>query len=219
MAQKAIRIELLDMQKRAEQTAQNIKQISRNLYSEQRMLRQLIEEYNAKRVVLFQQELQQRGLTWCTLCAEKIEVICGSEQQEVIPESEAELILLTGREMYSCGYENSCYGFRDFFKLHRVCPACREKAFDKHGIHGTYGSLAKNQTSFYAFRVEKRDDGYYARRFGDWEKLDEEKCVLPDPPRQLIDQLAQEWNIPPRISLDRDENLVIHEQWTAVKAV
>lgn len=219
MIEKTMRTELLDMRKRAEQTVQNIEQILHSLHSEQRMLRQLIEEYNVKRVKLFQQELQQRGLTWCTLCAEKIEIIRRSEQLDVILECEAELILLAGREEYSCGYENSCYSFRDFFNLHRACPTCRESAFDKHGSRGAYNSSVKDQTNFYVFRVEKRDDGYYARRFGNWEKLNEEKCVLPEPPHQLIDQLAKEWNIPPRISLDRDDNLVIHEQATAVKAV
>jgi hypothetical protein len=195
------------MQKQIEYVAQIIKQLSDSLRSEQETLRKFIKEYEIKRIEFFKEELRARGLTWCTICAEK-KIF---DSPEVIPECDVELILLEGREMYSCGYENSCYGYRDFFDLHRACLKCREEAFDKHGIHGSYNKLAHDQEYFNAFRVEKRNDGYYARKFGNWVKLDDEKCKFPRPPYQLVNRLTEEWDLPPRIELDRDDKLVICE--------
>jgi hypothetical protein len=209
--------EFLDMRRRAEETVQNIEQISNNLDSERRILRQIVEEYGVKRIELLKEELHMRGLTWCTLCAQKIENICSSKQ-DVILERDVDFILLEGRETYSCGYENSCYGFRNFSGLHRVCLSCRESAHDKHGSRGDYDTSEKDQTSFFAFRVEKRDDGYYARKFGVWMKLNDKNCKLPEPSSQLVDRLAEEWNLPPRIEFYRDDKLVIRERAT-VKTV
>ena len=205
MAQEAMATELLAMRKRAEQTAQNIEQFKRNLSTERRALRQAVSEYGAKRVELLKQELHVRGTTWCTYCP------------DVIPENEAELLFVEGREEYSHGYGNAYYGFRDFFQLHRACPECRESAYDKHGTRGSYSTQAKDQSSFYAFRVEKRDDGYYARKFGKWVKLDDEKCKLDEPSSQLVEKFAEEWNLPPRIEVESkwpssEEKLVIHER-------
>ncbi len=207
MNQEATAIKLLAIRKQAEQTAQNIDQISRNLYAEREALRQTVSKYGAKRIELLKQEFHARGMTWCTYCS------------EVVSEGEAEFMLVEGREEYSHGYENFCYGFRGFLKLHRVCPACRERASDKHGQRGPYNSQMKDQTSFYAFRVEKRDDGYYAHKFGHWFKLDDENCKLDEPTSQLVELLAEEWNLPPRIEIksewpitDFEEKLVIHER-------
>ena len=208
MTQKTITTELLALRKQAEQTVQNIGQIKHNLYSEQQNLRQAVSEYDAKRIELLREELRVRGLTWCTRCS------------AVLPEGEVELLLLEGREEYSCGYENSCYGFRDFFRLHRACSECREQAADRHGTRGNYNTMEKDQTSFYAFRVEKREDGYYARKFGNWVKLEDEKCKLSEPSSQLVEKLAEEWNLPPRIELDyRDNKLVVHERIATAEAV
>lgn len=201
MTQKNMMAELLSIQKRAERMTQNISQIKHNLYSEQQSLRQAISEYGAKRIEFLKEELRVRRLTWCTCCS------------AVLPESEVEFLLLEGREEYSCGYENSCYSFRDFFQLHRACPTCREEAFDKHGTRGSFDTIMKDQTSFCAFRVEKREDDYYARKFGNWVKLKDEKCKLSEPSNQLVEKLAEEWNFPPRIELDyRDDKLVVHER-------
>ena len=205
MTQEALTTELLSMRQRAERTAQNIDQISRNLSTERQALRQVVKEYGAKRVELFKQELQARGMIWCTYCS------------EVIPENEAELLLVEGREEYSHGYGNMFYGFRGFSKLHRACPACRERTADKHGRMGAYDSQAKDQLSFYAFRVEKRDDGYHARKFGNWVKLDDKDCALDEPLSRLVENLAEEWNLPPRLEVESkwpssEEKLIVHER-------
>lgn len=211
MTQEAMATELLAMRKRAERTAQNIDQISCNLSTERQALRQAVSEYGAKRIELLKQEFVARGTTWCTYCS------------EVIPEGEAEFLLVEGREEYSGGYQNSCYGFRSFSKLHRACCACRERAVDKHGQKGAYDSQAKDQASFYAFRVEKREDGYYARKFGNWAKLDDKNCKLDEPSSRLVEKLAEEWNLPPRIEVawkwpSSEEKLIIHERAAIAEA-
>lgn len=189
MTQEALAVKLLSIRNQAEQTAQNINQISNNLSAERETLQQMVEEYNAKRVALLRQNLQVNGVTWCTYCF------------AVIPENEAELLLIETRGKYSRGYGNACYGFRGFSKLHRACPACRERAANKHGQRGAYDPQAKDQSSFYAFHVEKREDGHYARRFCNWVKLDEEDCSLDEPSSRLVERLAEEWNLPPRIEV------------------
>lgn len=214
--QEVMASELLSIRERAERTVQNIEQITSNLSDEQLALRQAVDEYGAKRVELFKRELHARGMTWCTYCSDEI-----CSKASAIPESEVGLLLVEGREEYSGGYENSCYGFRDFFRLHRACSKCRERAFDRHGTRGRYNTLAKDQSIFYAFRVEKREDGYYARKFGNWGKLDDKKCELPEPPSQLVEQLAEEWDLPPRIELKSQwplkDTLVIHERAAMAK--
>lgn len=211
MTQEALTTELLSIRERAERTAQNIDQIAHNLSTEQHSLRQVVKEYGAKRVELLKQELRARGMTWCSYCS------------EVVPESEAELLFVEGREEYFHGYGNAEYGFRGFSKLHRACPACRECAADKHGQKGAYDSQAKDQSSYYAFRVEKREDGYYARKFGNWVKLDDKNCSLDEPSSQLVEKLAEEWNLPPRIEVkskwpSSEEKLIIHERVAMAEA-
>lgn len=195
---------LLVIRKQAEQTAQNIEQIKDNLDSGRQELRRIVEEYDAKRIELFLEELRAHEMTWCTRCS------------EALSEDKAELILLEGRTQYSCGYENSCYGFRDFSNLHRVCPVCLNKANNRHGWVGDYDTFVKDQEKFYAFRVEKRDDGYYAYKFGNWIKLENEKYKLPGPSSELVERLAEEWNLPPRIELHSqiygNDKLVVHER-------
>lgn len=204
MNQNALATELSAIRRQAEETAQNIEQISQKRYTEGQLLRQLVREYGEKRVQLLKQKLQERGLTWCTCCS------------KVIPESEAEFLLFEGKEEYSHGYGNMFYGFRGFSKLHQVCSACREHAADRHGRIGRYDSQAKEQKSFYAFRVEKRDDGYYVRKFGDWSKLDDDKCKIDEPRDGLVEKLEEEYNLPPRIDFKShwpgDDELVIHER-------
>lgn len=217
MTQEALVTELLSMRKLAEQTAQNIDEISGNLSAERQSLRQVVEEYCAKRVELLKQELIARGMTWCTLCADNI-----WSTPDVFLERETELLFLEGMEEYTHGYGNAYYGFHGFSKLHRACPACRQRAADKHGHKGVYDSHAKDQSSFNAFRVEKRDDGYYARKFGNWVKLDDENCKLDEPSSKLIEKLAEEWNFPPRIEIElkvelewshqEKTGLIIHER-------
>ena len=211
MTREVMTAELLVMRKRAEQTLQNVYQISRNLHEKRRSLQQMVEDYGAKRVELLKQEFIARGMTWCTYCS------------EVIPQGETELLLVEGRGKYSCGYENSCYGFRDFSKLHRACLACREHAADQHGQKSGYYSQETDQSIFYAFRVEKREDGHYARKFGHWDKLKEENCKLNEPSWGLVEKLAEEWGLPPRIETSSrgsgyGDKLVIYERAKVAEA-
>lgn len=215
MIQEVLTTELLTIRKRAEQTEQNIDRISRNLHAEQQGFRRMVEEYSVKRVELIIEELRARGMTWCTLCAKEL-----WRTPEVLPEKETELLLLKGREEYSHGYGNAYHGFRDFSRLHRACPKCRKTAYDKHGTRGCYSTQAKDQSSFYAFCVEKREDGYYARKFGNWVKLDDKDCKLAEPSNSLVEELAKKWNLPPRIELDYgDCKLMVHEQAAMAEAV
>ncbi|MBI3627594.1 MAG: hypothetical protein HY220_02515 [Candidatus Sungbacteria bacterium] len=205
MTQEALTTELLSMRKRAERTAQGIDQISHNLSAERQSLRQVVKEYGTKRVELLKQTLQARGMTWCTYCS------------KAVPVNEVELLLVEGVEERSGGYENSCWGCEQFSKLHRACPYCRERAQDRHGTQGRYDSFNKLQACFYAFHVEKREDGHYARKFGNWVKLDDENCNLNEPSSQLIEKLAEEWNLPPRIEVESkwpssEEKLIVHER-------
>lgn len=210
MTQKALTAELLSMLEQAERRAQNINKNSRKLSAERESLRQAVKKYSEKRVELLKQELQVRGMTWCTYCS------------AVIPESETELLLVEGRKEYSHGYGNAYYGFRGFSRLHRACLVCCECAADKHGQKGEYDSQAKDQSSFYAFRVEKREDGYYARKFGNWVKLDDKSCLLDEPSIELVEKLAEEWNLPPRIEFASqgrsfEEKLIVHERVAMVE--
>lgn len=204
MNQDALATELSAIRRRAEETTRNIEQISQKRYAEGQLLRQLVREYGEKRVQLLKQKLQECELTWCTCCS------------KVIPESEVKFLLFEGKEEYSHGYGNMFYGFRSFSKFHRACSACQEHAADRHGRTGRYDSQAKDQESFYAFRVEKRDDGYHARKFGDWAKLDDEKCKVDEPRNDLVEKLEEEFNLPPRIDFrshwPSDDELVIHER-------
>lgn len=204
MTPKALVKELLSMRKQAERTAQNIDQIFRNLSDKYDLIRQAVEEYGVKQVELIKQELQTRGMTWCTRCS------------AVIPESMAELVFVESREVYSCsvGYGNGDvdFHFRDFANLHRACHACRERFSIIHGQIGRYDLLAKDYEILYAFRVEKGDDAHYAEKFSGWVKLDDKNCKLVDEPSsQLVEKLAEEWNLPPRIEYRRKSEWAIFE--------
>ncbi|PIR37229.1 MAG: hypothetical protein COV34_03325 [Candidatus Zambryskibacteria bacterium CG10_big_fil_rev_8_21_14_0_10_42_12] len=203
--------ELLSLREQMEQTAQHIDEIRRQLSDEQQSLRQIVEEYGARRIKLLKQELHAHELTWCTCCHTEV------------PEASTELLFIEQTEEYTHGYGNMFYGFRSSAKLHRTCPTCRELATDKHGQKGPYDSRAKDQASFHAFRVEKHEDGYYARKFGNWIKLDDKNCGQDDPSNQLVEKLAEEWGLPPRIEVKHDwptkqEMLVIHERVAMAKA-
>ncbi len=204
MNQNELAVELSAIRRQAEETAQNIEQISQKRYAEGQLLRQLVKEYRVKRVELLKEKFQERGMTWCTCCS------------AVIPESDVEFLLFEGKEEYSHGYGNMFYGFRSFSKLHRACSACRKHAADRHGRTGQYDSRAKDQESFYSFRVKKRDDCYYVCKFGDWAKLDDKKCELDEPSSQLVEKLEEEYDLPPRIDFrshwPSDDELVIHER-------
>ena len=199
--------ELLSMRKQAEQRAQNIDRISRDLFAEQQSLWQTVKEYSEKRMELFKQKLQAHGMTWCTYehCA------------AIVPENETKLIFAHGIEGHR-GREYSGDRYQPFSNLHRVCPSCHEKMQNRHGRHGHRDNLSGRQSHFYAFRVEKREDGYYAYEFGTWIRIDDEDCLL-EPLNKPVEELAEQWNLPPRIELrsewpNHDKKLIIHETKT-----
>lgn len=197
--------ELLFMRKNVEQTKRNIDQISCNLLAQKQLLRQEVEEYSAKRIELLKLELHSRGMTLCTYC------------HKVILKYEAEFMLFEGAEERSGGHENSCWACHQFSDIHQVCSDCREKAQDRHGTQGRYDSFNKIQAVFYAFSVEKREDGYYARKFESWVKLENDKHKLSEPQVGEVEKLAKEWELPPKIEIDfsswpmTEEKLIIHE--------
>lgn len=180
------------------------------LSNKRQALQEKVKEYAAKRVELFKQELAARGLTWCTYCG------------EISLETETGLLFIEGREKYSHGYGNAFYGFRDISKLHRVCTKCRERAMAKHGQIGKFDSFTKDQESYHAFSAEKRADGYYACKFGEWVKIEDGKCNLGEPPDQLVEKKVEEWNLPPKIETRWEHSewkLVIHERTAMAEAV
>ncbi|OGZ58187.1 MAG: hypothetical protein A3B96_00680 [Candidatus Spechtbacteria bacterium RIFCSPHIGHO2_02_FULL_43_15b] len=195
--------EVLSILEQAKERAKKIIEMSRDLVAERELLRRVVSEYSAKRVELVKQELEARGLTWCTSCS------------NVTSGLDIEFLLVEGSEVYSHGYGNSYYGFRPFSKLYQACIACRKCAADKHGQMGAYDYHAEGQSSFLAFRVEKREDGYYACKFGNWVKLEEKQCELNGLSSELVEKLVEEWGLPPRMEVktsawSSEENLIIH---------
>lgn len=205
MTQRDLLSELLEIREQIDEKTQAINQVSHTLFVRNKKLQDITDAYNKKWEELIKQELHSRGMTWCTMCF------------MVVPMSRVKLLFTEGREMYSGGGE---YGFRGFSELHRACTTCWERAFDEHGQKGEYDSTLRDQTIFYAFRVEKRSDGYYARKFGHWIKLVKvtesydarksgnwvkltENCKLDDDvPYELRGRLARGWKLPERIEFN-----------------
>lgn len=195
-----------------EQAAQYLGRLALDLETGQKSLRQMVTAYDDERTELFKQELLEHEITWCTRCSESV------------PEAETKLLLIEGKKNYSHGYGDAYYGIQSFSQLHRVCPACHKRDTDRHGEKGKYDSQLKDQTCFYAFPVEKRDDGLYVCKFGHWSALNAtattpeafSSCTLDNPPKELIEKFANEWGLPPKIELRRDyplgpEKLFIRE--------
>ncbi|MBI2409454.1 hypothetical protein HYV30_00210 [Candidatus Kaiserbacteria bacterium] len=201
--------DLWALRQAAERATQNIEDLEGRLRAEHEARGEAVKRYGARRVELVEQEMRKRGLTYCTRC------FC------MIYSAEADFVLTEGRETYDGAYHT--YGFRNFFRFYRVCPACREKLLDAHGRRGGYDTFAKDQAYFHAFHVEKRLDGFWVRKFGAWGHLGwhDDKCVLAELPGKLVEQLAAEWGLPPRISFESEyfggpmNKLVIHEHSAA----
>jgi hypothetical protein len=170
-------------------------------------LRRVVDQHNEARRSLILTWVEAGGLTWCTKCRKRVQT------------AETALILLEGRERYSHGYENSFYAFRGFSRLHRACTACCEETNDRHGTTGPYDDYAKDQARFFAFRVEVRDDGYYVRRFGDWDKLDGEKYNLPDLTDDQLESVANEAGAPPILEFDSIGRLVAGKEVIATYSI
>ena len=208
MKEGAAAAELLAMRKEIERTAQGIGQIRENLDSERRRIQRVVSEYTRKRILLFLEELHARGMTWCTLCV------------QVFPEGEAKLLLIGGGEEYACHYENPRYGFRDVRGLNRACPACCERVLGAPDSREGNDTGVKDQSNFYAFRVERRDGGHYACKFGEEVKIEDGNCRFPDLPGNLVDNLAGEWNLPPRIEFDPwQDKFIVYKGIAVVGAI
>lgn len=188
----ALVAELATLRQRVELTARNIEEASNRLASEQQTLRQTVDEYAARRVKLVEEELRARGETWCTNC------------KSIVAADEAVLMFIEGIEQISCGYEGGSWRHEDFASLQRVCPDCRQRNLDRHGRRGfgPWGSGGQDKTYFYAFEVEGRDDGFYARRFDQWARLDDKCSTLKGLPDRLVEELAAAWGLPPRIRIE-----------------
>ncbi|KKP78375.1 MAG: hypothetical protein A2271_03305 [Candidatus Moranbacteria bacterium RIFOXYA12_FULL_35_19] len=185
-----IQEDIMSMQKDIENQMQKIEQEEDRLLEEKRTMEKIVSEHSEKRIKLVKQKLMEQKMTWCTRCS------------KIIPQKATRLVLIEGKERYSHGYQGSLYGFRSFSKIHRACHACRKGFTEKHGISGDYDSQAKNQTSFFAFRVTKHKDGYYAHKFGDWVKLNDKNYPIDEPSDILIEKLAKEYDIPPKIKYE-----------------
>lgn len=191
--------------KDAEEASEDVKQFLKDLANGWQKCRESVDTYTNQRAALFLKKLAQRRLDWCTKC------------NQVFPVNNVQLLLTEGSQEYSHGYGGAYYGFEGFTHLYRACLECREKDFDRHGSVGSYDSLAKGQASFRAFRVEKRADGYYARKFGNWKKCCEISYEFPQVPENLIDQFTEQWSLPPKIELRSrglygEDEFIIHEQ-------
>jgi hypothetical protein len=207
-----IQEKIMFIRKQIENQSKEIEQAKKDLYEEKQRMKNMVKLYAQERVELVKQELIAREMTWCTYCC------------EAVPKKGVRLLFIEGRTRYSHGYEGSCYGFCNFSKLHQVCPSCRKSFENKHGEKSEYDSQAKDQTSFYAFRISKRKDGYYAYKFGNWAKIEEKDCKIKDPSNDLIEKLAKEYGLPPKIeygitlSDNHEESLVIHEPALSARA-
>lgn len=211
MTQEGTKEELLAMRRSAEEIERKIAELSFQLSAAQEALGLVVDEYGTKRVRLVLEELRAREMTWCTLCAQKSSFAVPA----VFPAEEAVLLLLGDRK------HSDSRSASISLKLYRACAQCAEEAFNRHGK--SIGGSSTECVIFYAFLVEEREDGYYVHKFGIWVKVDE-GYELGGPPRNLVDELATEWDFPPKIELDYKEprsggKLIIHEPRTPAGVV
>jgi len=183
MTHEAMATELLAKREQAKMIAQDVKQTSRLLSAKKLALEQAITEYDAIRIEFFKKELQARGVTWCTYCS------------KVIPEAEAQLLLVELNVEDASLSGATVYGHRDISLLQRACHTCRVLAAENHEWMAVYNSVAHEfESRCEVFRVEKRNDDYYANKDGNWVKI--ESYPLAEPSIQLIDRFTEEWQLP-----------------------
>lgn len=183
MTSETMTAELLAKRQQAEMMAKEVKQTSRQLSGKKKALEQAIKEYDAIRIELFKKELQARGLTWCTYCS------------KVIPEAEAQLLFVKLNVEEASLSGATIYGYRNISLLQRACLACGVLAADNQEWMAVYNSVANEyETNFEVFRVEQRNNDYYANKDGNWNKI--ESYPLVEPSIQLVDRFAEEWHLP-----------------------
>lgn len=148
--------------------------------------------YRREREQLLDRALDERNLSWCTVC------------HETVPVSDAQLLLREGtKETEDRSF--GTYGFEDFSELHRVCPRCLRHAEEKHGFQ-------QGRERFCAFFVQQCPDGIYAHQFGKWVKLPDDQPALPALPKALFERLASAWELPPDIEIFDRDFLVVRDR-------
>lgn len=173
---------------------------------QEQKLKRMISKYNQERVEAVKSHLQSQGLTYCTKCF------------SIIPEIETQLVFLQGQianylESEGCPPQMYVQGISSLYK---VCQDCYQECCLIHKKR-VAGKIAENNTSFNTFKVEKREDGYYASVFEKTVKLENEKCKLSKPFYTVVDEIAKQIKLPPPIRLDHDcgEHMVVvvGEKW------
>lgn len=187
--------DLNDLLEAAKSYEASIELMKQNLATEKEKLRATVTQHQVMRMKFIETELGERRLSWCTSC------------KQVSATDQFEFIFIEGKKEVTSGYENSCYGYEYFSKIHFACQTCRNDFLDRHGFCGREG------TFFHAFVVEKRELGYYAKKFGNWTKLEEEKCALSPIPHGVAESMvAGTCVLPPIMVIDYREgreNLII----------
>jgi hypothetical protein len=197
------RNELAVIREHAQRQAEHFKKLYADLNAAQGRLALTVSDYSQKREELIVAEMAQNCLTWCTACK-------GFVQAE-----QAQLRYIDTLVERSCGYEGGDYTFRDESNLHRACPVCYAQWDQRHGWRGPYDSGLKTQAHFMCFQAEQREDGYYAKKFGTWEKVPEH-LQLPKISIELLEKAAEALGCPPKMetkySVANGPELVIHEK-------
>jgi hypothetical protein len=143
-------------------------------------------EINEGRIEFCKQVLTERKMTWCTECSKSI------------PKGDEKLILAVSIEDFP-GRKPSEYS-----ELCRTCHACYERVIGKHGEVAMDESNGRSFT-YFRFDAEKRDDGfYYVRESGNCVKLENRFRSDEQPPTSLVDQFADEFDLPQKVEEEPD---------------
>ena len=193
-----------EMLEKVNHCMRSVELLSRDLAASRRELKGTVEMYNTALDKLAAARIKSEKYAWCTNCLKLFYLFVGSDEKP-----SAQLVLTEGSREYTHGEGGAYYGFQDFSELHRACPVCYEMFTAQHGQVGPYDKHARGQSRFLAFRVEKREDGYYVGKFGAWTKLDKTN-QLPGITHDTVLLLAiRLWILPPKIEL-RDDKLIVH---------
>lgn len=178
--------DLLNLHRQLGETEARIIEFRRKESEEKKKLRRKVEEANAMLDTLIAQELLERHLVWCTMCSTLVE--------------NSILSLVSTQERRRVTDDPPIY--EGFEQLHSACAGCHERAFDRHGTIGEYDWSARDQAAYFAFRVEERGDGFYARRFGVWTKLSD-SVVRPTMTAKVRESLIREFELPPPCAIQQ----------------
>ena len=189
--------ELAGLRRQAQVALEGVEERIQALDSGKHELRRVVGEYNRKRAEIITLEMQKRGVVWCTDCF------------AATPEAHARFMFLEGVEEYDADLDR--WGTRPFAQLHRLCRVCRRKAEDRHGWQGPYDSHRNRRAHFYAHSAEKLPDRYRVRKLRtsmDLFPVDKGFHLLATP-EYRVDQLAEEWKLPPRLKVDERSATVV----------